>query len=105
MSAVAENDALLLSERSLEIVKALLRQFAPQHQAFAFGSRVIRSAQDRQRVKPHSDLDLALVGAPLPLNQMFELREAFSESDLSMRVDIVNAADLPQGWHIRAWPL
>ncbi len=90
MNAVAENDALVSAERSLEIVKALLNQFAPQHRAFAFGSRIIRSAQDRQCVKPHSDLDLALVGVPLSLDQMLELREAFSESDLSMRVDIVN---------------
>ena len=31
--------------------------------------------------------------------------EAFSESDLPMRVDVVEAVDLPAAWDIRAWPL
>lgn len=34
----------------------------------------------------------------------FALREAFSESDLPMRVDVVEAGDLPAEWNIRAWP-
>ena len=105
MNASGEPLELMLPARVLAVVQALLHRHAPHHTAFAFGSRVVSSAQDRARVKPHSDLDLALIGTPLPLDQMFCLREAFSESDLPMRVDIVNTGDLPPGWNIRAWPL
>ena len=94
---------LMLPARAPAVVRALLHLHAPHHTAF--GSRVVSSAQDRARVKPHSDLDLALSATPLPLKQMFTLREAFSESDLPMRVDIVDMGDLPAGWNIRVWPL
>ncbi len=105
MNAGGEQIELMLPAHALAVVQELLHRHAPHHTAFAFGSRVVSSAQDRARVKPHSDLDLALTGKPLPLDQMFTLREAFSESDLPMRVDIVNMADLPEGWKIRSWPL
>jgi predicted nucleotidyltransferase len=64
--------------------------------------RVVGHAAARQRVEPHSDVDLAIVCEPLPLEQLFALRDAFSQSDLPMRVDIVQAGDLPEGWKIRA---
>ena len=52
-----------------------------------FGSRAKWSA------KPHSDLDLALKGkGPLPRDVLGDLAEAFSESDLPFRVDVVD-------WH------
>ena len=105
MNVVNEESELALPKHCLALVRALIRQHAPHHQFFAFGSRVVGGAAGRRRVKPHSDLDLAFTGEPIPLEQLFALREAFSESDLPMRVDIVRAADLPEGWNMRAWPL
>ena len=35
-------------------------------------------------------------------HQAYALREAFSESDLPMRVDTVALNDLPREWEIRA---
>ena len=105
MNAGGEQLELMLPERARAVVQALLHQHVPHHTAFAFGSRVVSSAHDRARVKPHSDLDLALSGPPLPLDRIFTLREAFSESDLPMRVDIVDMGDLPESWKIRVWPL
>ncbi len=105
MNVVDEESELALPEPCLALVRTLIGQHAPHHRFFAFGSRVVGSAADRRRVKPHSDLDLAIAGEPLPLEQLFVLRDAFSESDLPMRVDIVQAGDLPEGWKIRAWPL
>ena len=96
---------LALSESCLALVRALIHQHAPHHRFFAFGSRVVGDAAGRKRVKLHSDLDLAIAGAPLPLEKMFALRDAFSQSDLPMRVDIVQMTDLPEGWEILAWPL
>ena len=44
------------------------------------------------RLKPHSDLDLLIVGPEkLPLLLLGDLREALSESDLPFSVDIVEA--------------
>ena len=105
MIVVDEKLALALAAPHLALVRALTQQHAPHQQFYAFGSRVIGDAAGQQRVKPHSDLDLAIVGEPLPLEQLFALRDAFSQSDLPMRVDIVQAGDLPEGWRIRAWPL
>lgn len=96
---------LVLAPGHLAIVRAVLRTHAPKHRAYVFGSRVVASAADRSRVKPHSDLDLALEGPSLKPAQAFALREAFSDSDLPMRVDTVALNDLPKGWEIRAWPL
>ena len=103
MNVVATEASLVLPEHCLALVRKLLCQHAPNHQFFAFGSRVVRGEADRQRVKPHSDLDLAYAGAPLPLATLFHLREAFSENDLPMRVDIVAAGDLPEGWDVWGW--
>lgn len=96
---------LALSESCLALVRALIHQHAPNHRFFVSGSRVVGDAAGRKRVKPHSDLDLAIAGAPLPLEKLFVLRDAFSQSDLPMRVDIVQMTDLPESWEIRAWPL
>ncbi len=43
------------------------------------------------KVKPRSDLDLAIMtSSPLGLVRLGELREAFSESDPPIRVDVVD---------------
>ena len=82
----------------------LLHRLAPHHKAFAFGLRIVGSAQDRACVKHRSGLDRALIGTSMPKGQMFTLREAFSENDLPSRVEIVNMVDLPEGWNTRAKP-
>lgn len=52
-----------------------------------FGSRIKGTA------KPFSDLDLAIIkDSPLFLSKHTELVEAFSESDLSWKVDIIDWA-------------
>jgi len=105
MIVVVDALELALAAPHLALVRALTQQHAPHHQFYVFGSRVVQDAAARQRVKPHSDLDLAVAGEALHLEQLFALRDAFSESDLPMRVDIVQADNLPQGWSIQAVPL
>jgi type I restriction enzyme S subunit len=69
----------------LALVQKILAQYAPGCEVRAFGSRV------RGTVKDHSDLDLALVGAgPLKLEHLSRLQEAFEESDLPFRVDVLD---------------
>ena len=72
-----------------QIVRDILQKLVPRHAVWAFGSRATGKA------KPFSDLDLAIIGKePLPLSLCAELREAFSESDLPWKVDIVDGSAL-----------
>jgi uncharacterized protein len=69
------------------IVRGILRRHAPGVPVWAFGSRTKGTA------RPYSDLDLALItDAPLPLEALAALREAFSESDPPWAVDIVDCS-------------
>ena len=95
--------ALALDPADLNLVKAILRKHVPKHQVWAFGSRALSSTNGA--VKPHADLDLLLDGGRLDFVQRSNLREAFTGSDLPMRVDLVELDDLPAAWKIRAWAL
>lgn len=76
---------LALQPAELALVRGILQQHAPDFAAWAFGSRA------RGRAKHYSDLDLALVGErPMPSAQLAALAEAFSESDLPWKVDLVD---------------
>jgi len=77
-----------LTAEELRIVSDILREHVPQHDVWAFGSRV-----HGKHLKPFSDLDLAIItNAPIPLEKLLDLRAAFSASDLPYRVDIVDWA-------------
>jgi len=77
-----------LTPDELRIVADILDKHVPQYEVWAFGSRVHGT-----HLKPFSDLDLAIItAAPLPLERLLDLRAAFSASDLSYRVDIVDWA-------------
>ena len=88
---------LALKPAEMMTVQSVLRAAAPAHEAFAFGSRVRRDS-DQNPLKPHADLDIALRGEPLRPNAMFILRDAFSQSNLPFRVDVVMQCDLPAHW-------
>ena len=88
---------LALTPSQQRDVLAVLHAFATNHQATAFGSRV-RLGSETHALKPHADLDIALTGSPLAAHEMFALRDAFSESDLPFRVDVMMREDLPANW-------
>ncbi len=68
-----------------KIVHDILQQYVPQCEVWAFGSRVKKTA------RPYSDLDLAIVqDKALSLDLYAALNEAFSESNLPFKVDLVN---------------
>lgn len=72
----------------LKIVQRILRKHVPETLVWAFGSRVTWTA------KAHSDLDLALITEkPLDPKTFSALKEAFSGSDLPVRVDLVDWAE------------
>lgn len=77
--------ALYLESRHLDIVKDILKKHLFKCKVFAFGSRVTG------KHKPHSDLDLCIVGdTPLSFQKIAALKEGFSESSLPIRIDIVD---------------
>ena len=72
-----------LAPEQLEIVRRLLAVQVPDCEVRAFGSRVTGNA------KPHSDIVL-LGPARLSLGRLAALREAFAESELAIRVDVID---------------
>ena len=76
-----------LNPGQLSTVKAILAEHVPECEVRAFGSRAKWTAKD------YSDLDLAVIGeGPLDWRTLDRLKEAFEESDLPMRVDVLD-------WH------
>lgn len=76
-----------ITPRERALIADLLAAHLPGVPVHAFGSRVNGNA------KPYSDLDIALISdMPLPIAQVADLAEAFAESDLPFRVDIVEWA-------------
>jgi predicted nucleotidyltransferase len=74
-----------LQPRYLEEVRRILARHAPGARAWAFGSRTAGCA------KRFSDLDVVLQAENgLSLEALARLREAFSESDLPITIDVVD---------------
>ena len=69
------------------IVLRILRRHVPDRKVLGYGSRATWTAKD------YSDLDLAILGdEPLSLDVTSALAEAFRESDLPFKVDLVDWA-------------
>ncbi len=78
-----------LPSTQLAEVQKILLEFVPDYEVWAFGSRVNGTA------KKTSDLDLVLRGkSPLPIAQKVNLKEAFAESTLPIKIDFVEWNDI-----------
>ena len=76
-----------LTTEQLAEVRRILQRHIPGHSVRAFGSRVQGNA------KPFSDLDLVIMGkTPLDFRQLAALKDAFADSNLPFRVDVVDWA-------------
>lgn len=74
-----------LTPAQLTEVRSILQTHVPGRTVRAFGSRVQGNS------KPFSDLDLAVMGdTPLDFRQLASLKDAFADSDLPFRVDVVD---------------
>ena len=74
-----------VAESHLETIKRILAEYAGDFEVRAFGSRGNGTA------KEHSDFDLAIVGkSKIERRVKMLLREAFEESDLPFRVDVID---------------
>ena len=83
-------ESLHLSSRHREEIEALLHKHLPGVEVWAYGNRVNGRSHDG------SDLDLVLRGprlAKIDASQLADLRDAFEESNLPFRVDVVDWAN------------
>ena len=73
----------------LATIKGILKKHLKKRKVVAFGSRVTGN------FKPHSDLDLCIMGDDsLSIQEIAALKEDFSESQLPIRIDIVVWTDI-----------
>jgi predicted nucleotidyltransferase len=78
-----------LAPHDLELVIKILQQYIPEHEVRVFGSRI------NNKAKKFSDLDLVVMTKePLPLVTLADLTEAFSSSNLPIKVDLLDWARL-----------
>ena len=84
-SAMGDQPLIDLSPDNLRIVQCILNRFVPDREVWGFGSRAKWTA------KSYSDLDIAILGdEPLSIEVMAKLNEAFRDSALPFRVDVVD---------------
>jgi predicted nucleotidyltransferase len=81
---------LELTEAQLRTVRTLLARRLPEREVRVFGSRATG------RAKPHSDLDLVVMG-DVPVGDWVraELMADFDDSDLPFRVDLLAWCEAP----------
>ena len=95
MSSITSHQ-LDLQPQHLALLRQVLRQHLPQAEVWAYGSRVNGDGHEA------SDLDL-VVRQPADLkqetNHLEDLRDALVESDLPIRVDVVDWARIPATFH------
>lgn len=76
---------IAVSPLEFESIIVILNAHVPIGEARAFGSRY------RCTHKDYSDLDLAIdIGEKMPMQQMYRLKDAFEESELPFRVDLLD---------------
>lgn len=86
---MTDNPRLDIRPDDLNVVRSILRRHVPEREVRAFGSRVTGTARQ------FSDLDLAVMGeTPLTIDTAAALSEAFSDSHLPFKVDIVDWASV-----------
>ena len=89
-------DRLDLPPRYREELEALLQEYVPDAEVWAYGSRI------NGRCHEGSDLDLVLRGPALePLGYEYvELVEALEQSNLPILVQVHDWAQLPESFHL-----
>jgi len=74
-----------ISEKELQTVKTILKNYAPNFEVLVFGSRVSGNTHE------HSDLDIALRGSEkIDLLILADIRDEFQNSNIPFRVDIID---------------
>ncbi len=76
------------------LVSDILKRHVPEYEVIAFGSRV-----HGRNLKPFSDLDLAIRPPRfLSTKELAGVRNAFSESDLPFKVDVIDWTEIDENF-------
>ena len=89
-------ERLDMQARHLALLRELLHQLLPQVEVWAYGSRVNGDGHEA------SDLDLVVRQPADPKQEtpaLWEVKEALVESNLPIRVDVVDWAHIPASFH------
>lgn len=85
-----------LDEKNLQIVKEILHKLAPDCKVIVFGSRVTGTSEK------FSDLDLVLdCSTSMDWRRLESLKDAFSESDLPIMVDVLDWQTISESFRER----
>ena len=84
---------IILPPEQLKLVLSLTQEHLPGVEIWAYGSRV------RGNPRRYSDLDLVAFTKAGQSAQANDLREAFEESDLPIRVDLFLRDEIPESFH------
>lgn len=82
-----------LQQEYLILIKAILKQWVPYSEVWAYGSRINGDCHDA------SDLDLVIRNPNFlqqPSDNLAQLKQAFRDSDLPIIVDLMDWAYLPE---------
>ena len=82
--------AIDITTEQRKTVLSLLEKYLSNTTAWVYGSRAKWTA------RPQSDLDVVVFTTPEQNSQVFDLREAFEESNLPFRVDLFVWDDMPE---------
>ena len=82
--------AIDITAEQRKTVLSLLEKHLPNTTAWVYGSRAKWTA------RPQSDLDMVVFATPEQSSRVFDLREAFEESNLPFRVDLFVWDDVPE---------
>lgn len=88
-------DSIDITPDQRESVLSLLSSYIPDTEVWAYGSRVKGTS------RPTSDLDLAVFARPEQRGRISELKEAFEESSLPFRVDVMIWDEMPVNFRKR----
>ena len=85
-----------LKEEYLNTLEALLEKYVPQAEVWAYGSRVSGEGHEAR------DWDMVLrnpADIKTPIRNLVDLKEAITESNLPILVDVMDWARLPEALH------
>ncbi len=88
MSKIRANE-LDLSQKELDEIIMLIGKYLPNIEVWAYGSRIKHTSTSK------SDLDLVAITNKDSSRAIYDLREAFEESNLPFRIDIFLWDDIP----------